>query len=61
MNADFLLAGSVSTNPLLLALVLVIGWRPAGRWGLDRRLIPQLRRDAERRPALATAHAGRKR
>ena len=46
MNANFLLAGTVSTNPILLALelVLIVGWRPAGWWGLDRWLIPRLRR-----------------
>lgn len=62
MNANFLLAGTVSTNPILLALelVLIIGWRAAGWWGLDRWLIPQLRRDAQRRPGPATAGAGQK-
>ncbi|MDQ3856427.1 MAG: DoxX family membrane protein [Chloroflexota bacterium] len=45
MNANFLLAGAVSTNPILLALelVLIIAWRTAGWWGLDRWLIPALR------------------
>lgn len=38
MNASYLLAGTVSTNPLLfiLATWLVLGWRVAGWWGLDR-------------------------
>ncbi len=42
MNANYLLAGTVSTNPILLALelVLIVGWRPAGWWGLDRWIIP---------------------
>lgn len=45
MNANFLLAGAVSTNPIMLALelVLIIGWRPAGWWGLDRWIIPRIR------------------
>ncbi|TSA81815.1 DoxX family protein [Deinococcus detaillensis] len=38
MNASYLLAGTISTNPLLfiLATWLVLGWRVAGWWGLDR-------------------------
>ncbi len=38
MNASFLLAGTVSMNPVLfiLATWLVLGWRVAGWWGLDR-------------------------
>ena len=38
MNTSYLLAGTVSTNPLLfiLATWLVLGWRVAGWWGLDR-------------------------
>lgn len=38
MNAAFLFAGTVSTNPLLfiLATWLVLGWKVAGWYGLDR-------------------------
>ncbi|UQN08479.1 DoxX family protein [Deinococcus sp. QL22] len=38
LNASFLLAGAVSSNPLLfiLATWLVLAWRVAGYWGLDR-------------------------
>ncbi len=38
MNANYLLAGTVSTNPMLfiLATWLVLAWRVAGYWGLDR-------------------------
>jgi thiosulfate dehydrogenase (quinone) large subunit len=38
MNASYLLAGTVSTNPLLFifATLLVLAWRTAGYWGLDR-------------------------
>ena len=59
MNANFLLAGTVSTNPILLALelVLIVGWRPAGWWGLDRWIIPQLGRDSDRRPVPVIKHA----
>ena len=43
MNASYLLAGTISTNPLLfiLATWLVLGWRVAGWWGLDRWLLPR--------------------
>ena len=44
MNANYLLAGTVSTNPLLFILGtwLVLAWRVAGWWGLDRWLLPIL-------------------
>lgn len=44
MNLNFLLAGTVSTNPILLALsmLLVLAWRVAGYAGLDRYLLPAL-------------------
>jgi thiosulfate dehydrogenase [quinone] large subunit len=44
MNFSFLLAGSTSTNPVLfgLAVFLVLAWKVAGFWGLDRWLLPVL-------------------
>ncbi len=44
MNFNFLLAGSVSTNPILgfLAIFLVLAWRIAGYYGIDRYLLPLL-------------------
>ena len=44
MNVNFLLAGTVSTNPilLLLAILLVLAWKTAGWWGIDRWLLPAL-------------------
>jgi thiosulfate dehydrogenase [quinone] large subunit len=44
MNANFLLAGSVSTNPVLFVLAtwLVLAWRNAGLIGLDRFALPAL-------------------
>lgn len=38
MNMNYLLAGSVSTNPVLLflSIFLVLAWKTAGWWGLDR-------------------------
>ncbi|MEJ2148496.1 MAG: DoxX family membrane protein [Chloroflexota bacterium] len=44
MNMNYLLAGSVSANPVLLmiALILVLAWKTAGWWGLDRWVLPTL-------------------
>jgi thiosulfate dehydrogenase [quinone] large subunit len=44
MNMNYLLAGSVSTNPILffIAIWLVLAWRTAGWWGLDRWILPAL-------------------
>src|SRR5579884_83423 len=44
MNANYLLAGTVSTNPLLfiLATWLVLAWRVAGYIGLDYFVLPAL-------------------
>lgn len=44
MNFNYLLAGTVSTNPILglLGILLVLAWRIAGFWGLDRWLLPLL-------------------
>ena len=44
MNMNYLLAGTVSTNPVLLlaALFLVLAWKTAGWIGLDRWVLPAL-------------------
>jgi thiosulfate dehydrogenase [quinone] large subunit len=44
MNLNFLLAGTVSVNPILfvLQLFLILAWRVAGWVGLDRYLLPKL-------------------
>ena len=44
MNLNFLLAGAVSINPIIgtLALLLVLAWRVAGYYGVDRYLLPLL-------------------
>jgi thiosulfate dehydrogenase [quinone] large subunit len=44
MNMNYLLAGTVSTNPVMLvvAILLAIAWKTAGWWGLDRWLMPAL-------------------
>jgi thiosulfate dehydrogenase (quinone) large subunit len=44
MNMSFLLAGSASSNPLLFffEVGLILAWRVAGYYGLDRYLLPRL-------------------
>ena len=44
LNFNFLMAGTVSSNPVLfgLGVFLVLGWKVAGYIGLDRVLLPAL-------------------
>jgi thiosulfate dehydrogenase [quinone] large subunit len=44
MNFNYLLAGTVSTNPMmfLVAGLLVLAWKTAGWLGVDRFLLPAL-------------------
>ena len=44
MNFNFMLAGSAGVNPLyfLIGMVLVMAWKNAGWWGLDRFVLPAL-------------------
>jgi thiosulfate dehydrogenase [quinone] large subunit len=44
MNFNFMLAGSAGVNPLyfLLAMLLIMAWKNAGWWGLDRIVLPAL-------------------
>lgn len=44
MNFNFMLAGSASTNPVLffLSILLVLAWKVAGYYGIDRWLLPML-------------------
>jgi thiosulfate dehydrogenase [quinone] large subunit len=44
MNMSFLLAGSASTNPVLftLAIGIMLAWKVAGYYGVDRYLLPML-------------------
>jgi thiosulfate dehydrogenase [quinone] large subunit len=44
MNMNFLLAGAVSINPIIggLAIFLILAWRIAGYYGVDRWLLPLL-------------------
>src|SRR5215203_6305197 len=44
MNASYIFAGVAGANPLMfiLATWLVLAWRVAGHWGLDRWVLPRL-------------------
>lgn len=44
MNISFLLAGTVSTNPIMfiIAILLIMAWKVAGWYGLDRWALPLL-------------------
>lgn len=44
MNASFIFAGTAGANPLMfiLAILLMMAWRVAGYWGLDRWALPFL-------------------
>jgi thiosulfate dehydrogenase [quinone] large subunit len=42
MNWNFMMAGTASTNPVLLVLsiLLILAWKTAGHWGVDRFILP---------------------
>ena len=44
MNWNFMMAGTASINPVLffLAVLVILAWKTAGWWGLDRWLLPLL-------------------
>ena len=44
MNINYLFAGTVSTNPelLLLEIFIMLAWKTAGWYGLDRFILPQI-------------------
>lgn len=44
LNWNFMMAGSASTNPLLflVSVFLILAWKVAGWWGLDRWVLPAL-------------------
>jgi thiosulfate dehydrogenase (quinone) large subunit len=54
MNMSFLLAGSASTNPVLftLGIGMILAWRVAGYYGIDRWLLPAVGTPWERGPVL---------
>lgn len=60
MNFSYMLAGSAATNPVLfgLGVFLVLAWKVAGYWGLDRWLLPAFGTPWERAEARAEAATG---
>jgi thiosulfate dehydrogenase [quinone] large subunit len=60
MNMSFLLAGSASTNPVLFtaSIGLILAWRVAGWYGLDRYLLPMLGTPWQRRVGTTHPAAG---
>lgn len=44
MNFNYMAAGTISTNPFLFVIAtwLVLAWKVAGWWGLDRWVLPAL-------------------
>lgn len=42
MNFNYMLAGSAGVNPvyLVLAILIIVAWKNAGWWGLDRFVLP---------------------
>ena len=44
MNWSYLMAGTVSINPelLIISVFIILAWKTAGWWGLDRWLLPLL-------------------
>ncbi len=44
MNWNFMMAGTASTNPLLftVAILLILAWKVAGYYGVDRVLLPAI-------------------
>ena len=55
MNWSYIMAGSTSTNPLLLigAIVLILAWKNAGYIGLDYFLLPRLGTPWNRRKSVS--------
>ena len=51
MNLNFMLAGTVSINPIMfvLGVFLILAWRVAGYWGLDRFALPLFFRNVRMR------------
>ncbi len=44
MNWNYMMAGTASVNPVFftLSVLLIVAWKTAGFWGLDRWLLPAL-------------------
>lgn len=57
MNMSFLLAGSSSVNPIMFAFTIgvILAWKVAGYYGLDRYLLPRLGVPWHAKPGRGTA------
>jgi thiosulfate dehydrogenase (quinone) large subunit len=44
LNWNFMMAGTASTNPVMftITILLILAWKVAGYWGLDRWVLPAL-------------------
>jgi thiosulfate dehydrogenase [quinone] large subunit len=62
MNWNFIMAGTASSNALLFALsiLLILAWKVAGWYGLDRWLLPLLGTPWHRGQIVGTAPAARR-
>jgi thiosulfate dehydrogenase [quinone] large subunit len=60
MNWSFLMAGTISTNPLMFGLLvlLVLAWKNASYYGLDRYLLPRLGTPWQQRPPVTMVRPG---
>lgn len=61
MNWNFIMAGAASTNGLLftLAILLMLAWKVAGWYGLDRYLLPMIGVPWQRREAASVPSGAR--
>ncbi|MFL5674284.1 MAG: DoxX family protein [Chloroflexota bacterium] len=59
LNGNFVLAGALGTNPVLITLgaLLVLAWRNAGWIGVDRWLLPIVQRRSVQTPRGTTVEA----
>ena len=62
MNWNFIMAGSASTNGLMLlgAMMLILAWKSAGYYGVDRFLLPKLGTPWQSRQAQAAEQESRR-
>ena len=44
LNFSFMMAGSTSSNPMMfgLTIFIILAWKNAGWWGLDRFVLPAI-------------------
>ena len=54
LNWNFMMAGTASINPLMfvITILLILAWKTAGWWGLDRWLLPAIGTPWQRGPVL---------